>query len=64
MQIVRLDLCFVPECIEVLLQEVGNFEGSLSNDSMVYVLLATFSVNGQHDDLRPAESIVFTEESR
>ena len=24
-----------PECIEVLLQEVGNFEGSLSNDSMV-----------------------------
>ncbi len=24
-----------PECIEVLLQEVGTFEGSLSKDSMV-----------------------------
>ena len=34
-QIVRLDLCLVPECIELLLEEVGNFEGSLSNDSMV-----------------------------
>ena len=29
-----------------------------------YVLLATFSINGQHDDLHPAESVVFTEESQ
>ena len=60
--IVCLDLCLIPECIEVLLQEVGNLKGPFQM-IVWYVLLATFSVNGQHDDLCPADSIVFTEES-
>ena len=43
-----------PECIEVLLQEVGNFEGSLSNDSMVCAACYIFCQRtlSQHDDLR------------
>ncbi len=49
-----------PECIEVLLREVGNFVGSLSKDSMVCAACCIFCRRAltEHDDLRPAESIL------
>ncbi len=49
-----------PECTEVLLREVGNFEESLSKDSMVCAACNTFCQRAlsQHDDLRPADSIL------
>ena len=48
------------ECIEVFLREIGNFEGSLSKDSMVCAACNIFCEQAltQHDDLRPAETIL------
>ncbi len=47
-------------CYLWCLQEVGNFEGSLSQDSMVCAACYIFCQRAliQHDDLRPAKSIL------